>query len=264
MSRLRFVVHAGFHKTGTSSIQAVLRKNRQLLAAEFRVFLRDDILAITETARGFSLAQNPAELGLFSYEIAEFCADLDQTDPRPIVISAEDLAGHMPGRHGILRYSATPLLMATFADIAAQALAQKPEISFLFTTRQPAPWVRSCYAQHVRATRMTDDQATYESHALPHADLAAIAQDIRAAVSPHPVKVAALEDSAQRPLGPVQALLDIMQPSASLRAELRAHPAENTSLPFDIVQQLLTLNQSDLEEPALQNAKYALIKTALK
>ena len=262
MNPLRLILHAGFHKTGTSSIQATLRKNRRALATEFRIFLRDDILPMTETARGFSIAQDPAELGLFSYEIAEFCQSLDQSDPRPIVISAEDLCGHMPGRHGITRYEAAPKLMATFAEIAALALPQTVEILFHFTTRAPAAWVRSCHAQHLRATRMADDLATYERAFLPHADLDGIAAQIRAAIAPHTVVTAALEDAATRRLGPASALFDLMLPSASLRRSLAAMPAQNTALPIDIYEQFLHLNQSNIDDTALKMAKRTLLSNA--
>ncbi|MDQ7070524.1 MAG: hypothetical protein Q9M48_07275 [Rhodobacterales bacterium] len=240
----------------------MLRKNRRALAAEFRVFLRDDILPMTETARGFSIAQDPAELGLFSYEIAEFFQSLDQSDPRPIVISAEDLSGHMPGRHGTIRYETAPKLMATVAEIAALILPQTAEISFFFTTRAPTAWVRSCHAQHLRATRMTDDLATYERAFLPHADLTGITAQIRAAVAPHALITAALEDSAPRRFGPASALFDLMQPSAPLRRSLAAIPAQNTALPVDINEQLRHLNQSDLDDPALKAAKRALLSNA--
>lgn len=239
----------------------MLCKNRSTLAPEFRIYLRDDILPLTETARGFSIAQDPAELGLFSYEIAEFCEALDPNDLRPIVISAEDLCGHMPGRHGIIHYEATAKLMATFADITMQAMPRPPEISFLFTTRKPVPWVQSCYAQHVRATRMTDDLATYQRAALPHANLDAIAAEIRTAVAPHPLITAALEDTAPRNFCPATALLDLMQPSAALRQSLSDTPAQNPSLLPETIEQLLTLNQSTLNDTALIAAKRALLST---
>jgi hypothetical protein len=94
--------------------------------------------------------------------------------------------------------------MATFADIAAQALPQNPEITFLFTTRKSAPWVKSCHAQHLRATRLTDDQPTYQRAFLPHTNLDAIAA--------HPLITAPpLEDAATHHFGPAAALLDVMQ-----------------------------------------------------
>lgn len=254
----RILVHAGFHKTGTTSLQRMLIANRRKLETEFRVFLRKDMLPLCETARGYSLKQDPLELALFSYEAARFFQGLSRDDPRPVCVSSEDLSGHMPGRHGLVGYDAAPRLMACLAETAAKCLPD-PEITFFFSTRQPEAWVKSCYGQHLNATRMVDDFATYERDHMPHADLAAVVQRIADTVAQSPVVSAALEDSAQTLLGPLGPLLDILQPSPKMQAELTPLPAANVARSEDILAELLRMNRSDLDKKALAMAKKALL-----
>jgi hypothetical protein len=94
----RFVVHAGFHKTGTTTVQDTLRANASLLTTHLRVLLRPDMLALCEAARAFSASRGDPEMARFRHAAAELVEGWDRNDPRPILLASEDLAGHMPGR----------------------------------------------------------------------------------------------------------------------------------------------------------------------
>ncbi len=257
---MRLIVHAGFHKTGTSSVQRMLRRNGKRLTREFRVFTHRDLRGPCGAARGLSASGDPLDEALFAMELAEFLTALDADDPRPVVISSENLAGHMPGRHGLRRYSAAPAIMARFAEVAAECLAA-PRITFYFSTRAPEGWLRSCHWQHLRATRMTDDFATYRAAHLPHTDLAGdVAAIARAVPAPHDVVSASLDEVARGPLGPLDPLLDVMRPSDALRAALTALPPANRARPAHVADELLRLNRSDMDATAVHAAKSALLQ----
>ncbi len=254
---MRLIVHAGFHKTGTSSVQKMLRHNNARLSDEFRVFTHRDIRGPCGAARGLSVSRDPLDEALFTLELAEFLTALDADDPRPVVISSENLAGHIPGRYGLLRYSATPAIMARFAEVAADCL-DAPRITFYFSTRAREPWLRSCHWQHLRATRLADDFATYRAAHLPHADLAGdVAAIARAVPAPHDVVSAALDQVANGPLGP---LLDVMRPSVPLRAALTPLGPANRGHSAHVADELLRLNRSDMDEDAVRAAKSALLQ----
>ena len=257
----RLLIHAGFHKTGTSSIQTALDTNRDVLAPALSIRLKSDILPLTEAARAWSRTRDDVEWVLFLNAAHQVLADLPPEDPRPIVISSEDLSGHMPFRHDLVDYRAAPRLLAGLIQVAAQV---QPDVqcAALFTTRAPRAWVDSCYAQHVRATRMTEDRETYAARALPHADLDAMVDRIAAAVAPVPVHRAALERLADAPLGPVSAILDWAGVPDALRRAMAPAKRANAAMPPQVLSDLLAANRSDAPSDRLKAEKKAPIRKA--
>ena len=250
----RVVFHAGFHKTGTTTIQRAMWKNRQLLRHKgIHVRTRDDMIGLCEAARGWSLAQSPLDLSLVTYEAAELAQKWAESDST-ILASSEDLAGHMPGRHDLQTYAACPTLLATIAE-AFTSVSPRVELHFVFTTRAPEPWLASCHAQHIRASRMTLDAATYATRFAASARLEDIVAKVRSA-QPHPVSCIALEDHADAPLTPLAALAGLRPPA---QARLAPVPAANTRADASVLEELLALNRSDLSRDALAAAKRALL-----
>lgn len=252
------LVHAGFHKTGTSSVQQTLAANRTALAPVARVLLKEDMTGLTEAARAYSRTLDDVEWALYRYEAAHVLSALDPADPRPVLMSSEDLSGHMPFRHDLPDYGAAPRLMAGLRDTAAEV---RPEarLAFLFTTRAPGPWVRSCYAQHLRATRITETDHDFAARALPHADLDAMADRIAAAVAPAALHRAALEDIGGGRLGPLDAVLTVAGIDGSALAPV---PPANRALPSDVQAELLALNRSDRPWSEVREKKKRLVRRA--
>ena len=93
------------------------------------------------------------------------------------------------------------------------------------------------------------------------ADLDAVIDAIAAAL-PCPVRRAALEDSAARRLGPLEPLLDVIGLPDTVRAALAAQPRANTAPPPQVLDRLLELNRSDLDDADLRAAKRAVLQTA--
>ena len=255
---MRVVVHAGFHKTGTTSIQHGLRRNGRKMARICRVLTRVQIEAVCEAARAASITDDPSAMALFTYELAQMAEALDPSDPRPVLISAEDLSGHMPGRFELTGYGAAPRLMACI-EAVLQEVRPGAALSFFFTTRAAAPWVRSCHAQHVRAIRFTEDRASYVARMLPHADLGAEVARVAAAVAA-PVHSVALEDWTAHRLGPLAALLDVLDAPQRLRDSLTAVGPANPSFPDAVLERMLALNRSDLPRAEWVAAKKALME----
>lgn len=254
---MRVILHAGFHKTGTSSVQATLRANRRRLKPHLRVILRPAMVAACDSARAYSISGDPLDLALFQYELAQLAEGWDVRDTRPVLISAEDLCGHMPGRHGLAGYDAAPQLMLT----AAQTLAEiRPEarVEFIFTTRAAEPWLASCHAQHLRAMRMRLDRAEFARAWRGAADLPALVATIAQVLAPRAVHQAALEDCAHRRLGPLDPILDILALPDRLRAALVPQPPANRAPSPARQAELLRLNRSDLSDGELKRAKAAL------
>ncbi len=255
----KIIFHAGFHKTGTTSLQQTLRANRRALAPDVRLILRPGMTALCEAARGFSRSRDDVDLGLVKYEAALLAQSLAKEPAPTIVIASEDLCGHMPGRHSIRSYGAAPHLMRALSVAFKAALAQS-ELTFFFTTRAPDAWLRSCYAQHLRASRMVLDEHDYRRRFKASANLDVILDDIKRELPDHALIDASLEEHADRPLGPADAVLDLLGINEGQRATFTAAAVANAAPSAALMAALLELNRSGLEKSALREAKQALIK----
>lgn len=257
----RVILHAGFHKTGTTSLQQTLRANRAALRPDIHVLLRPAMVALCESARAYSRSREEYDLGLVKYEAALLIASLQAKKATTLLISSEDLSGHMPGRHGLHGYGAAPHLMRALA-VALKSAAPRDEVTFFFTTRSATPWLRSCYAQHLRAARMVWDEADYLKRLRTSADFGKIIDLIKREVPKNALIETSLEDHANRPLGLAEALLDHLKLDPKRRAALVPVQARNKMLPDGIKAELLALNRSDLDTAALKATKRALIAGA--
>lgn len=250
---MRVVVHGGFHKTGTTTVQKALRANKPRLKRHLRIFLRPGMIAACEAARAYSQHRDAMNLALFGYEVAQIAETWAPDDPRPVLLASEDLAGHMPGRRGLRRYDATPKLMAVLAE-TLRAVHPSADIRFYFSTRAATPWLHSCHAQHVRATRMTLDRDTYADAFAGSGDLDKVVADVATATG-CPVSATALEVSAPRPLGPLAPLLDCFDLPARVIARIAPHPAANTAFDPDLLAQMLDINRSARSDADCRAAK---------
>ena len=250
---LRVILHPGFHKTGTTSVQQTLRANRRVLSAHVRILLRPAMVAVCESARAWSAGGDPLDAALFRHELARLAETWASDDSRPVLLASEDLCGHMPGRQGLDSYAAAqPLMQAAIATITAVHPGAAPVL--YFSTRAAGPWLASCHAQHLTASRMVLTAREYGQRYRASADLDAVIDAIAAAL-PCPVRRAALEDSAARRLGPLEPLLDVIGLPDTVRAALAAQPRANTAPPPQVLDRLLELNRSDLDDAALRQAE---------
>lgn len=254
---MRIVLHAGFHKTGTTAVQQFLRDNRAALRRHLRLFTKAGQEPLCEAARAFSLTQDPVERAVLAAEWGRFLAAQGPDDPRPVLMSAEDLAGHMPGRHGLTRYAAAPAILAMLADLLQEGI----ELTVALSLRANGPWRRSCWGQHVRATAHTGSLDEYLAG--PGCDLADDAQAVTAAVQGRARVVTSwLEDLAGQRFGPGAPLLALVDLPGRVLDRLTPPPRAKASLPDAVLAQLLALNRAGLDRPALVAAKRAVIDAA--
>lgn len=249
---MRVLIHAGFHKTGTTSVQQTLRRNRAALETHLRLLLPEDLDALRSATRAWSATRDPVDAGLVRYEAAELAQSWDTGDTRPVLIASEDLCGHMPGRKDLDDYAAAPHLLALITQAITEARPQAaPQIHL--TTRAPDDWLRSCHMQHLRAIRITEDADSYVARMAPSADFAPVIMRIAEAVAPCPVTHSAIEDHGDDPLAPFLARLDV---PAGLHDPMDT-PA-NTAPPAAWAKAVLALNRSDLGPEAWKTARAAI------
>lgn len=256
----RIVIHMGFHKTGTSTVQQVLRDNRKALRPHLRSLLRWALSDVVSAARGYSMRRDPLTLLKFNHRFARVLADLPAMPRRVLCLSAEELAGHLPGRDDMGDYAAAPVLAAEMADIA-QAQFPQAEIVFYLSTRAPKAWIESAYWQHVKSSSLTLDFATFQARYPDAATLDRTVTQIANAV-PCAVHHTRLEDTAHLHLGPATPILTLCEVPPATQAALVPAPAANTRPDANVLARLLEANRTITEAPARKQAKDAILRAA--
>ncbi|WP_439521431.1 hypothetical protein [Marivita sp.] len=258
----QIVIHAGFHKTGTTSVQSMLRENASVLSPHLRVFLKDAFDDLTNKARAFSIDPRERTLEQVATAATAFFETIDTSDPRPILMASEDLSGHMPGRHGLECYDSAGLVMKCIADAAIARFGVTADLAFFFSTRDRDTWLRSTWWQNLRSTRLTDDFATYSAQFDEARSLEDILIEVSNDVAPARVTSQRLEVSTDLPVGPLDPILSLLDLPDLKRETLRVLPPENVQPDLGIDAVFLALNQSGLPEKDVQDAKRYVRKMA--
>ncbi len=260
----RIVIHAGFHKTGTTSVQAMLRANAQALSAELRVFLREDIEPLAAITGAYPLKDGAERLRKISRRSFGVFKTCDPDDPRPILISCEDLAGTIPGRLDVSGYTGTAEILSAITRSARSRFGKALELVFFFSTRAPDDWLHSTWWQNLRSSRLTEDFETYSARLRDAADHEAVLTDLAERLRPARVTSLGLEDCVDFALGPLEPLLEIAGVSAELREALTLQSPANVSADLGLHDAFLALNRSDLTDKNLGIEKRRLLRIATK
>lgn len=251
---MRIVLHAGFHKTGTTSVQEALAAHAGVLAPQIAVKTRTlspALVTAAEAARDFSIGR---------LDEAALCAALEawvaDLPPAPgLILSCEDLAGHMPGRPGVVDYRAAAVIVPR---AAAALLARFPaaSLSVVLTTRAAAGWLPSIHWQLAKGGQMRLKQRRFLRDFAGAAEFAPILQAV-AAELPAPARLVplALESTAGLRLGPVEPLYDLAGLDPPGIAALPALPPANRRPPVDLADSFVELNRSDLPRPEVDRIK---------
>lgn len=258
----KIVIHAGFHKTGTSSVQAMLRENETRLEPHVRVYLKSGFRDLTEAARSFSIKPREETLANVAKAAEAFFAGLDLADPRPILMESEDLSGHMPGRHGVECYEGAGLVMQSIANAALARFGDDTDLTFYFSTRSREDWLRSTWWQNLRSTRLTLAYSEYCAGFTDARTLDEILTEITDDVAPARVRSRRLEETAAGPLGPLDPVLDLLELTGLDRGSLTALPPANVQPEIGIDAVFLALNRSGLTNKDVSAAKRSILRMA--
>lgn len=254
------LIHAGFHKTGTSSLQAFLGRNKDKLSGHFHFFGKSDFRGVGARARRYGERPFPWRLSHFQRGLRDFLASLP--DSGRIVLSRETFCGIMPGhRRGFrtvrdYRRTALPLAQTICSELANRYGADR-RVAFLYTVRDPAAWTASIHGHLLRSIRLRDDLVAFESRIDPD-HLPGLVADIRDSLSGTEVHMANLIDYEDKPGACASAVLDIMGVSEDTRATLRPVKPRNIGHTQDTLDQFLELNRTIRRGTVLKATKEAL------
>ncbi len=259
----RVIVHAGYHKTGTTSLQNFLHDNKALLAPFLRYYGKNDFLQAGAAARIYAQKPFPWRLRRFRKSLRLFLKHLPEGGT--IVLSRETFSGSMPGHHktgGALitsYYQPSLRLAGVIIRELRRRFGEDVEITFFYTTRARESWIRSVHGHLLRSIRLTDDFEAFRARFPALASPAEEAQRMVGALAPVPVVTAALEDWAKHREGPAAALLDLLDVPDAVRAKLTPARRANTGQDKELRAQFLAINRRGGSRAALKAAKEKLL-----
>lgn len=258
---MRLVLHAGFHKTGTTSVQKALADNAALLEPHLRVLLRDDVQGLIDMARGYSLWRRPRHRqSVYDAALALFGGLRGES--RPVLISAEDLSGFMPGRREVQDYDAVPVIMAEIERAAGAVFGDALALTVFFSTRQPRAWLESLWWQNLRNTRLDLDLKKYRRRNEKIADLDALAEATAAQLGRATVEAVSLDITRTLPEGPMTPLLELLDLPGAVRGAMLYGPPANQRPAVGLEKVFLELNRSGLSDALVARTKATLLREA--
>jgi hypothetical protein len=257
--RQKVIIHGGFHKTGTKSIQAFLRENRKILWPHVKFLLTWRIEPLARAARGYSTWRDPVSLLKFAVRFETLLQEISLAPGQALLISSEHLSGHKPGRGDLDRYDAAPILAGEMAQILAQHFGENLDLTFAYSTRNPEAWLKSSYRHNLAGHKFITSFADYARRYALSADLPGIVADLSAAVAPHKVVALPLETGSKLPLGPGQALTDLLHLPERVASALKPVTPRNAGPDDAIAAYFLDLNRSGKSPEEISALKQAMI-----
>ena len=260
---VRVVVHPGFHKTGTSSLQSYLHRHRGALKPWFDFYGKDDFLKAGSAARIYAQKPFPWRLRAFRRCLDAFLAGIP--DAPVIVLSRETFSGAMPGHRralgGLIRgYDGTAQRLGT-QILAALRVRFGPEVrvTFVYTVRDREAWIRSVYGHLVRSIHLRDDFATFRDRFPDIPDPATQARRIARDIGIDSVHVFALERIGAAREGPASALLDLLGVPQEVRDGLPPAQRANGGQPPELEAAFLQMNRAGGDRNELKRRKDRLL-----
>lgn len=263
---IRVIVHVGFHKTGTSSLQSYLGKNRDLFAPYFAFYGKADFLQAGSAARIYAQKPFPWRLRAFRQRLDGFLASIP--DQPVIVLSRETFSGSMPGHRKVFgrlikgyASSAVPLGRQIIAALKAR-FGNEVRIEFLYTTREREAWLSSVYGHLLRSIHLTQDETAFRAQFPRFPHLADEARRIAGKLDLAAVHIVDLAEIGKRPEGPAAAVLDLVDLPADL--VLPQASRANVGQSHDLRATFLDMNRKGGTKSVLKRAKDKLVEEARK
>lgn len=253
---LKVVVHQGFHKTGTRTLQTMLYRNRFRLKNRVIVLVPRNLKDAGVAARRFSVVPAERALEKFRKELRQALPSLDGHSELPLLISSEEFAGMIPGRKGVWSYGQTHILAEVIWEEINRLIDNKARITFFYTSRDTADWIKSVYWQNIRGNRIQEDLCEYTELLNPGADLDGVVARVADQMSSRADVISLNTLGLSDRLFPVTKLLSIL----NVRSD-DLKPVNNLNVqPVGAAEHFLDLNRSNMSDEDVVVAKQAYLK----
>lgn len=149
------IVHPGFRKTGTTTVQTMLRRNEALLSPHIGVVTRWTVPsseAMHKAGQRFTTSPGPATARAVRRAARAMSAAIAAMPQSVVLLTDENIIGRRIVSDG-----------RDVFDMAAETLALVErafaghDVRFVLTTRRRSGWMRSCYNQDVKRHKFAGD-----------------------------------------------------------------------------------------------------------
>lgn len=260
----RVIVHAGFHKTGTTSLQDFLARNRKAFRPYCKLYIRGDLKRSFHLCRVYGSLPVIATRLAFRYAFRQFLKGIP--DSPAIVLSRECFSGVVLGNPRALcnpSFQYAPIAVRLAREIIRELrrrFGTDTQIEFLYTTRERDAFLQSTYAHVVAGSRLALDAPDFFAQFDDGFSLENEAGQIATKIDPVKVHIEPLENVATSPFGPGEILLRVLGVPETEWDRFVAPRKRNQSQPKSLESEFLALNRSGLRGQELKDAKLALVK----
>lgn len=260
----RVIVHAGYHKTGTTSLQDFFNDNRALLEPYLQYYGKNAFDNAGAMARIYAQRPFPWRLRKFRKSFRNFLAKAPEG--KTILLSRETFSGGMPGHlklSGAVMNAYFPAARKLAQVIVVELqhrFGQQVDITFFYTTREREAWIKSIHGHLLRSIKLKQDFKTFRAGFPTLASPEKEAQRMVGVLAPIPVVTSALETFGTHREGPASALLDLVNIPDDVRAKLAPAKRANIGQTAELRASFLHLNQQGLDRSALKAAKENLMR----
>ena len=267
----RVIIHPGFHKTGTTSLQQFLDLNANALAPHVRVIMKPQMEDVAKCARdcsnhaGFgSFLLGPIRRATFRRQFADLLVRSPLEQGQILLISCEALVGRMPGRDNVKAFDAAAGLAKDMAHVAERHFGSDLDLTFFYTTRSAKSWMKSAYSHLLHQSRFTLSEAEFLAKYKRAGNLDEITHAITKVAAPHRLITSALEETASQPFGPATDLLKLLELPEEVIKNLEAARHLNRKLTNAELDKLKRINSKDVDETELSLMKRRFIRKQRK
>lgn len=261
----RVLLHLGLHKTGMTAAQSFLYENRELIWPHYSLVLpyKTRKNGLSEAATRHSVYRLDATLSEFGSRMNDFLGTIDFGTSRGLILSEENFAGLRPSRNSAEGYgSATELAKSLIEVIRHRFDGEEVEFVVHLSLRQRGSWLRSLWAHDLRHTRLVLGFEDYRSKMEHLPTLQDTANEFRTALPSVIVKTEWLEELQERRYGPGTPFAEFLNLPRGRSRRLVPPKKSSPVLQESLLEEMLTLNRSALDDTALVAQKKALIRSA--
>jgi len=249
----RIIWHFGFFKTATTFAQLLMRRNMATLEKHVSLFPKHvHTLELRRASQAYLRSRNEATRRVVDAKVAEIVNKVAADDKGTAIVSDETLCvfNHPAGFIDNLEH-----LLEVIETAARPARSE-----FFFYTRDMKKWLQSWHNQSVKSGQCAQEFGPWEEAITFDKNWDSIHARLSAA-SRAPVTFVALEDELARGTAAGKQLLRYANIPEDSIGKLLIPPRRNESLSPGALKFMISLNRSDLREPAKRQVRRLVMAT---
>lgn len=227
--------HIGLHKTGTTSLQALLEQNRAVFGPDVAIFNHnsEDLMPVQRACLDFARNPNPKTGAVITDRLAQLLAKEASRGRHKILVSSEMLSGPIPALHRAGPLGEQALKIAPWLRKAAEGY----NAEFCLYIRDQERWLASLHAHLLRSRGIRITRRDFLKRVEDQGfRIEGLADAISAALSG--AHVFRMEEETATRLGPGTGFLKLAGCDDTMLAQMQPVVPQNTGLSTQTVVQM--------------------------